>query len=85
LKGSKKVEKFKVETRNFINYIEIEILEELPEIIDQEYPELDRNMRKLASYDIQRLIKYKENSNYNETAYFAYNPCVQNSKNKIMH
>ncbi|CAG8767544.1 19617_t:CDS:1, partial [Gigaspora margarita] len=47
--------------------IKIEIPEEqLPELEDEEFPKMDQRMKRLASYKIQILIKYKENPSYND-------------------
>src|SRR6185437_5837585 len=49
------------ETFNFLNDIEIEIpKEEVPEIIDEQFPVLALNLEKLSSFEIQTLIKYKK-------------------------
>ncbi|RIB19486.1 hypothetical protein C2G38_2036012 [Gigaspora rosea] len=49
------------ETFNFFNDIELEIPEEeVPEIIDEQFPVLELNFGKLSSFEIQTLIKYKK-------------------------
>ncbi|RIB04800.1 hypothetical protein C2G38_2221360 [Gigaspora rosea] len=49
------------ETLNFLNDIELEIPEEeIPEILDEQFPVLALNFGKLSSYEIQTLIKYKK-------------------------
>ncbi|RIB11048.1 hypothetical protein C2G38_2204465 [Gigaspora rosea] len=49
------------ETFNFFNDIELEIPEEeVPEIIDEQFPVLALNFGKLSSFEIQTLIKYKK-------------------------
>ncbi|RIB08583.1 hypothetical protein C2G38_2211321 [Gigaspora rosea] len=49
------------ETFNFLNDIELEIPEdEIPEIIDKQFPVLALNFGKLSSFEIQTLIKYKK-------------------------
>ncbi|RIB11761.1 hypothetical protein C2G38_2202614 [Gigaspora rosea] len=49
------------ETFNFLNDIELEIPEEeIPEIVDKQFPVLALNFGKLSSYEIQTLIKYKK-------------------------
>ncbi|RIB21057.1 hypothetical protein C2G38_2177672 [Gigaspora rosea] len=49
------------ETFNFLNDIELEIPEEeIPEIVDKQFPVLVLNFGKLSSYEIQTLIKYKK-------------------------
>ncbi|RIB29361.1 hypothetical protein C2G38_2136903 [Gigaspora rosea] len=49
------------ETFNFLNDIELEIPEEeIPEIVDEQFPVLALNFGKLSSYEIQTLIKYKK-------------------------
>ncbi|RIB03607.1 hypothetical protein C2G38_2224572, partial [Gigaspora rosea] len=49
------------ETFNFLNDIDLEIPEEeIPEIVDKQFPVLALNFGKLSSYEIQILIKYKK-------------------------
>ncbi|RIB01305.1 hypothetical protein C2G38_2231268 [Gigaspora rosea] len=49
------------ETFNFLNDIDLEISEEeIPEIMDEQFPVLALNFGKLSSYEIQTLIKYKK-------------------------
>ncbi|RIB10063.1 hypothetical protein C2G38_2043794 [Gigaspora rosea] len=49
------------ETFNFLNDIDLEISEEeIPEILDKQFPVLALNFGKLSSYEIQTLIKYKK-------------------------
>ncbi|RIB07764.1 hypothetical protein C2G38_2045706 [Gigaspora rosea] len=49
------------ETFNFLNDIDLEIPEEeIPEIMDKQFPVLALNFGKLSSYEIQTLIKYKK-------------------------
>ncbi|RIB14929.1 hypothetical protein C2G38_2193705 [Gigaspora rosea] len=49
------------ETFNFLNDIDLEIPEEeIPEIMDEQFPVLALNFGKLSSYEIQTLIKYKK-------------------------
>ncbi|RIB08931.1 hypothetical protein C2G38_2210287 [Gigaspora rosea] len=49
------------ETFNFLNDIELEIPEEeIPEIVDEQFPVLALNFGKLSSFEIQTLIKYKK-------------------------
>ncbi|RIB08594.1 hypothetical protein C2G38_2146977 [Gigaspora rosea] len=49
------------ETFNFLNNIDLEIPEEeIPEILDKQFPVLALNFGKLSSYEIQTLIKYKK-------------------------
>ncbi|RIB27328.1 hypothetical protein C2G38_2160807 [Gigaspora rosea] len=49
------------ETFNFLNDIDLEIPEEeIPEIVDKQFPVLALNFGKLSSYEIQTLIKYKK-------------------------
>ncbi|RIB12610.1 hypothetical protein C2G38_2200169 [Gigaspora rosea] len=48
-------------TFNFLNDIELEIPEEeIPEIVDEQFPVLALNFGKLSSFEIQTLIKYKK-------------------------
>ncbi|RIB23950.1 hypothetical protein C2G38_2287181 [Gigaspora rosea] len=49
------------ETFNFLNDIDLEIPEEeIPEIVDKQFPVLALKFGKLSSYEIQTLIKYKK-------------------------